>query len=100
MIFFFSSRRRHTRLQGDWSSDVCSSDLLTCLSGKTGCGLELSRNGHRPPSASYHSAGTHSGACNPHISALTLPQLRSPPPCIPESNNGTASRVLTIANHF
>src|SRR5256885_10684563 len=26
--FFFSSRRRHTRLQGDWSSDVCSSDLL------------------------------------------------------------------------
>src|SRR5438876_9054110 len=28
MIFFFSSRRRHTRWTGDWSSDVCSSDLL------------------------------------------------------------------------
>src|SRR5919106_2774159 len=27
IFFFFSSRRRHTRLQGDWSSDVCSSDL-------------------------------------------------------------------------
>src|SRR5256885_12614090 len=27
LSFFFSSRRRHTRLQGDWSSDVCSSDL-------------------------------------------------------------------------
>src|SRR2546426_3833111 len=27
-VFFFSSRRRHTRLQGDWSSDVCSSDLF------------------------------------------------------------------------
>src|SRR5256885_843016 len=27
MSLFFSSRRRHTRLQGDWSSDVCSSDL-------------------------------------------------------------------------
>src|SRR5256885_5752575 len=25
-VVFFSSRRRHTRLQGDWSSDVCSSD--------------------------------------------------------------------------
>src|SRR5258706_2089222 len=25
--FFFSSRRRHTRLVSDWSSDVCSSDL-------------------------------------------------------------------------
>src|SRR5205807_3149603 len=32
-VFFFSSRRRHTRLQGDWSSDVCSSDLPP---GKTG----------------------------------------------------------------
>src|SRR6516162_11575627 len=27
-FFFFSSRRRHTRLQDDWSSDVCSSDLF------------------------------------------------------------------------
>src|SRR5207248_3679189 len=26
--FFFSSRRRHTRSYGDWSSDVCSSDLM------------------------------------------------------------------------
>src|SRR5437762_13818303 len=32
-FFFFSSRRRHTRYIGDWSSDVCSSDLdrsITC----------------------------------------------------------------------
>src|SRR5437868_14979378 len=27
IIFFFSSRRRHTRSKRDWSSDVCSSDL-------------------------------------------------------------------------
>src|SRR5205807_5926689 len=34
----FSSRRRHTRLQGDWSSDVCSSDLgpALILMGKDG----------------------------------------------------------------
>src|SRR3712207_3327199 len=31
MCFFFSSRRRHTRYWRDWSSDVCSSDLV--LSG-------------------------------------------------------------------
>src|SRR6266487_5523290 len=36
VFFFFSSRRRHTRWTGDWSSDVCSSDLwgaaiLLCL---------------------------------------------------------------------
>src|SRR3989449_4433466 len=28
LFFFFSSRRRHTRCSRDWSSDVCSSDLL------------------------------------------------------------------------
>src|SRR5688500_20394248 len=40
-LFFFSSRRRHTRLQGDWSSDVCSSDLRSC-----GCRSTPAR---RPP---------------------------------------------------
>src|SRR5437867_8638995 len=30
-FFFFSSRRRHTRSYGDWSSDVCSSDLGAVL---------------------------------------------------------------------
>src|SRR5256885_16569166 len=33
LFFFFSSRRRHTRLQGDWSSDVCSSDLAVNVEG-------------------------------------------------------------------
>src|SRR5437762_14312492 len=28
IVFFFSSRRRHTSYIGDWSSDVCSSDLV------------------------------------------------------------------------
>src|SRR5256885_6512575 len=37
-FFFFSSRRRHTRLQGDWSSDVCSSDLKA-VDAKTGSAL-------------------------------------------------------------
>src|SRR5256886_3171675 len=30
-VVFFSSRRRHTRFHGDWSSDVCSSDLLLVI---------------------------------------------------------------------
>src|SRR5256886_1846001 len=33
MICFFSSRRRHTRFDCDWSSDVCSSDLYTAAAG-------------------------------------------------------------------
>src|SRR5256885_7580068 len=54
VIFFFSSRRRHTRLQGDWSSDVCSSDL----SGGT---LEnLSRNVF---SSGNHKHHQQSGLC-------------------------------------
>src|SRR2546430_5230059 len=30
-VFFFSSRRRHTRFDCDWSSDVCSSDLCAVV---------------------------------------------------------------------
>src|SRR5688500_9804286 len=41
LFFFFSSRRRHTRLQGDWSSNVCSSDLV----------LRVQRQGRRPTRA-------------------------------------------------
>src|SRR5690625_2790530 len=52
-VFFFSSRRRHTRWPRDWSSDVCSSDLTItglffgcfgCL-GFTVTGFQLG-NGH------------------------------------------------------
>src|SRR5688572_33498710 len=39
-MFFFSSRRRHTRFDCDWSSDVCSSDL-------GGVVLTLPLGGHR-----------------------------------------------------
>src|SRR5262250_3107945 len=34
-LFVFSSRRRHTRYIGDWSSDVCSSDLFLIITGST-----------------------------------------------------------------
>src|SRR5437660_3479673 len=36
IFFFFSSRRRHTRWPRDWSSDVCSSDLLRQADGFEG----------------------------------------------------------------
>src|SRR3989475_13132077 len=40
--FFFSSRRRHTRFDCDWSSDVCSSDLLGFYGVKSGLDAILS----------------------------------------------------------
>src|SRR5262249_59907986 len=41
--FFFSSRRRHTSLVSDWSSDVCSSDLRPCHHPDSGLLLLLLR---------------------------------------------------------
>src|SRR2546427_3358905 len=47
VIFFFSSRRRHTRFDCDWSSDVCSSDLIRSMA-----------KAHKPSSGSArHSKG-------------------------------------------
>src|SRR5690349_8799719 len=42
--FFFSSRRRHTRSLRDWSSDVCSSDLLQADGSLTGS-FKIERQG-------------------------------------------------------
>src|SRR5207248_3751226 len=40
-FFFFSSRRRHTRSYGDWSSDVCSSDLHQHSAGENVVGRDF-----------------------------------------------------------
>src|SRR6267142_3128605 len=45
-LFFFSSRRRHTRLTCDWSSDVCSSDLIVVSPYK---GYQQIRDGNYRP---------------------------------------------------
>src|SRR5690242_21352102 len=42
LVFFFSSRRRHTRLTCDWSSDVCSSDL-TAAAAIASSGIDAAR---------------------------------------------------------
>src|SRR5205085_8666127 len=52
LFFFFSSRRRHTRFDCDWSSDVCSSDLAIYLLDRDGRVLQslgLGENGKIPP---------------------------------------------------
>src|SRR5438034_8337148 len=43
-VFFFSSRRRHTRSLCDWSSDVCSSDLCRQNSSALCCGWSSRKN--------------------------------------------------------
>src|SRR2546430_9402403 len=46
-IFFFSSRRRHTRFDCDWSSDVCSSDLFGYRGKQVALWLSRSPDGGR-----------------------------------------------------
>src|SRR5256712_5185996 len=50
-FFFFSSRRRHTRSDRDWSSDVCSSDLLIEGERIKELGPAGAVAGHTPPGA-------------------------------------------------
>src|SRR5256886_12232242 len=59
IFFFFSSRRRHTRFDCDWSSDVCSSDLLKVriLDARMGTEFPL------PAYATGGSAGLDLRAC-------------------------------------
>src|SRR5947209_20443597 len=48
LFFFFSSRRRHTRYWRDWSSDVCSSDLLADRARDQRGGLAVGAEAHVP----------------------------------------------------
>src|SRR2546428_3822990 len=50
-MFFFSSRRRHTRSDRDWSSDVCSSDLEGVIPGHRGARETPTRYGSAPTRA-------------------------------------------------
>src|SRR6266481_9574136 len=80
MMFFFSSRRRHTRWNCDWSSDVCSSDLtppasvLCRISGET-----IFRTTGKPmPAASFAASAAEVatpslGTAMPYASHTSLP---------------------------
>src|SRR2546426_4475865 len=110
-FFFFSSRRRHTRLQGDWSSDVCSSDLhmtaqvccrppLQAETDRCGCVYvgerpKLDRGvRRREAQAGGRPGGSARGQLGPHLPWHSLhsrsrsprviqpPRRGSPPPCV------------------
>src|SRR5256884_6986721 len=49
LLFFFSSRRRHTRCSRDWSSDVCSSDLGAVQSRASAAVRYLPAQGRKEP---------------------------------------------------
>src|SRR4051794_22526432 len=55
LFFFFSSRRRHTRWTGDWSSDVCSSDLARCTRASNQGVVQTTQADHVPLSGTDRS---------------------------------------------
>src|SRR5699024_12098142 len=59
IFFFFSSRRRHTRSKRDWSSDVCSSDLLPPHSPGWCPGQPRARRPALPPVRSRRTCRAH-----------------------------------------
>src|SRR2546430_4941937 len=67
-FFFFSSRRRHTRFDCDWSSDVCSSDLIASTSSRRSrprsfdAGIASTRCRSRTPVATPARAPSSPGA--------------------------------------
>src|SRR5256886_4777844 len=86
-FFFFSSRRRHTRFDCDWSSDVCSSDLTSISPNRKSSFSNLSlllvnrSSSFSPPAALLRSTGLRS----------TLP--RSSRPGIPAKKRSEERRV-------
>src|SRR2546427_1660184 len=77
LFFFFSSRRRHTRFDCDWSSDVCSSDLLDAArhqrvgAAHGDLGAEL----REAPDVGARDARVQDVADEAHLHALDPPQL-------------------------
>src|SRR5690606_39382364 len=81
-VFFFSSRRRHTRFSRDWSSDVCSSDLggrSGTAGWKTACCPSPRRRAFPLSSLPRHSrlSGPRSPGSDRHPAWTAAPRWRS-----------------------
>src|SRR5690348_18105022 len=73
-FFFFSSRRRHTRWTGDWSSDVCSSDLAGATTGVAMTGGGARRSSLWPRAMPMpRASGFGAGRSEEHTSELQSP---------------------------
>src|SRR2546430_1002659 len=75
VFFFFSSRRRHTRFDCDWSSDVCSSDLRVPV----GARAALQRRGGQVETADGRMWSLVAGAVRPELEARAEARLLAPP---------------------
>src|SRR2546428_7613374 len=83
LFFFFSSRRRHTRSDRDWSSDVCSSDLtsisleLRQIEVRARAAREKFLRVVEEEQAEVRQAGGYGMAIDPQVLLLEVPSSRS-----------------------
>src|SRR5207302_7355029 len=77
VYFFFSSRRRHTRFSRDWSSDVCSSDLVAGYPCRSEIGGNRSCRGRRAQ-GSGRAAWARASAAPPRRGTADRGSARSP----------------------
>src|SRR6266853_6521086 len=85
-FFFFSSRRRHTRFDCDWSSDVCSSDLLAQREGREDLGGEdqrraKDREDEHDPLPEHFTDGVPRDGENPAHDPFPFPELSARTKC-------------------
>src|SRR3712207_6163825 len=99
LIFFFSSRRRHTRYWRDWSSDVVlfrSQRAGQALQGRLAVGRTHVRR--VPPSASaHHSYAQVSGLSTDVCTALTAAAQTGPSTALRRARGGVSADLVAIA---
>src|SRR5258705_11031228 len=95
-LFFFSSRRRHTRCLSDWSSDVCSSDLERSEGADQNPDARPLPRGQE---AARHGDRENLGAARPASSGAEA-LLRSVPAIAPVAGGGVAALDGTSAARF
>src|SRR6266850_6040745 len=95
--FFFSSRRRHTRLQGDWGSDVCSSDLAVGQIEKQFGKGSIMRLGQKDVIAQMPSISTGSVSLDYALGIGGVPRGRVIEIFGPESSGKTTLALQVIA---
>src|SRR2546426_2160750 len=112
-VFFFSSRRRHTRLQGDWSSDVCSSDLYyetfnmfnaagTSYLGAQVCAYDRTKMlaGQAATQQCFSTSTTYGGLLPPDLDRSRPPPSGAPNFVLPLGATSTTLAYLKIHLHL
>src|SRR5438132_2269089 len=94
LLFFFSSRRRHTRSLCDWSSDVCSSDLGVSQTAATDPrGLPVTRAFLRTPDGGMLDLGTLGGE---HSSAAAVSEVVDGTVWVAGHSHDAAARIRAV----